>query len=68
MKTNSLFKIFGISYIRFFFTSISCNYVKTKVGEYLLNYKDDFNVVGEINENIWDSKKTLQLIIIDLIL
>ena len=48
--------------------SICFNSVKTKVGEYLLNYKNDFNVVGQINENIWDSKKTLQLIIIDLIL
>ena len=48
--------------------SICFNSTKTKVGEYLLNYKKDFNVVGQINENIWDNKKTLQLIIKDLIL
>ena len=48
--------------------SICFNSVKTKVGEYLLNYKKDFNVVGQINENIWDNKKTLQLIIKDIIL
>lgn len=48
--------------------SICFNSTKTKVGEYLLNYKKDFNVVGQINENIWDNKKTLQLIIKDIIL
>jgi len=48
--------------------SICFNSIKTKVGEYLLNYKKDFNVVGQINENIWDNKKTLQLIIKDIIL
>ena len=48
--------------------SICFNSVKTNVGEYLLNYKKDFNVVGQINENIWDNKKTLQLIIKDIIL
>ena len=48
--------------------SICFNSANTKVGEYLLNYKKDFNVVGQINENIWDNKKTLQLIIKDIIL
>tara|TARA_B100000989_G_scaffold254502_1_gene203202 strand:+ start:409 stop:2103 length:1695 start_codon:yes stop_codon:yes gene_type:complete len=49
-------------------SSICFNSLNTKVGTHLLNYKKDFNVVGQINENFWDSKKTLQLIIIDLIL
>ena len=48
--------------------SICFNSANTIVGEYLLNYKKDFNVVGQINENIWDNKKTLQLIIKDIIL
>ena len=48
--------------------SICFNSVNTKVGEYLLNYKKDLNVVGQINENIWENKKTLQLIIKDIIL
>ena len=48
--------------------SICFNSANTKVGKYLLNYKKDFNVVGQINENIWDNKKTLQLIIKDIIL
>ncbi|MDA7714857.1 single-stranded-DNA-specific exonuclease RecJ [Candidatus Pelagibacter sp.] len=48
--------------------SISFNSVNNKVGEYLLNYKNDFNVLGQINENIWNNKKTLQLTIKDITL
>ena len=48
--------------------SISFNSVNCKVGEYLLNYKNDLNVVGQISENIWNNKKTLQLTIKDIIL
>ena len=31
-------------------------------------YKKNINVIGQINENIWNNKKTLQLTIRDLIL
>ena len=48
--------------------SISFNSVNSKIGEYLLNYKNTINVLGQINENIWNNKKTLQLTIRDLIL
>ncbi|MDA9105952.1 single-stranded-DNA-specific exonuclease RecJ [Candidatus Pelagibacter sp.] len=48
--------------------SISFNSINTKIGEYLLNYKDNVNVIGQINENIWNDKKALQLTIRDLIL
>jgi len=48
--------------------SISFNSVNSKVGEYLLNYKNTINVLGQINENIWNNKKTLQLTIRDVIL
>ena len=48
--------------------SISFNSVNNKVGKYLLNYKNDLNVLGQINENIWNNKKTLQLTIRDVIL
>ena len=48
--------------------SISFNSMNSKVGEYLLNYKNNLNVLGQINENIWNNKKTLQLTIRDLIL
>ena len=48
--------------------SISFNSINTKVGELLMSYKNNINVIGQINENIWNSKKSLQLTIRDLIL
>jgi len=48
--------------------SISFNSINTKVGEYLMSYQNNINVIGQINENIWNNKKTLQLTIRDLIL
>ena len=48
--------------------SISFDSMKNEVGEYLLNYKNNLNVLGQINENIWNNKKTLQLTIRDVIL
>ncbi|MDB9799888.1 single-stranded-DNA-specific exonuclease RecJ [Candidatus Pelagibacter sp.] len=48
--------------------SISFNSINTKVGEHLINYKNNIIVIGQINENIWNNKKTLQLTIRDLIL
>ena len=47
--------------------SISFNTKNTKLGEYLISYKNNMNVLGQINENIWNNKKTLQLTIRDLI-
>ena len=48
--------------------SISFNSINTKIGEHLINYKDTLNIIGQINENLWNNKKTLQLTIRDLIL
>jgi single-stranded-DNA-specific exonuclease len=48
--------------------SISFNSINTKLGEHLMSYKNNTNVIGQINENIWNNKKTLQLTIRDLIL
>jgi single-stranded-DNA-specific exonuclease len=48
--------------------SISFNSINTKIGEHLLSYKNNINVIGQINENIWNNKKALQLTIRDLIL
>ena len=48
--------------------SISFNSVNNIVGEYLINYKKKFNVLGQINENFWNNKISLQLTIRDLIL
>ncbi len=56
------------SKIGFSINSISFYSLNSKIGEYLLNYKNYFNVLGEINENFWKNKKSLQLIIKDLIL
>ena len=56
------------SKLGFSIKSISFNSVNSKVGDYLLNYKSYLNVIGQISENNWNSKKTLQLTIGDLIL
>ena len=47
---------------------ISFDSVNNKIGEYLTNYKKTLNVLGQINENFWNNKKTLQLTIRDIIL
>jgi len=56
------------SKLGFSIKSISFNSANSKVGEYLLNYKNSLNVLGQISENIWNNKKTLQLTIRDIIL
>ncbi|MDB9807794.1 single-stranded-DNA-specific exonuclease RecJ [Candidatus Pelagibacter sp.] len=56
------------SKIGFSIKSISFNSVNSKIGEYLLNYKKDLHVIGQINENFWNNKNTLQLTIRDLFL
>jgi len=48
--------------------SISFNSINTKIGEHLMSYINNINVIGQINENVWNNKKTLQLTIRDLIL
>ena len=48
--------------------SICFNCVNSKMGEYLLSYKKQINLIAEINENIWNNKKLIQLNIKDLIL
>jgi len=56
------------SKIGYSINSIYFNRVDTKIGEYLLNYKKNLNVIGQIDENFWNNKNTLQLTIRDLIL
>ena len=48
--------------------SMAFDSVNNKVGEHLLNYKHNLNVLGQIYENIWNNKKTLQLTIRDITL
>ena len=50
------------------FKSICFNSVNTQVGNYLLSYKKQIDIIGEINENIWNNKKIIQLNIKDLVL
>ena len=47
---------------------ICFNCLNTKIGYYLLSYKKKINIIAQINENIWNNKKTIQLNIKDLIL
>jgi len=56
------------SKIGFSIKAIAFNSLNSKIGEYLQSYKNNLNVLGQINENIWNNKKTLQLTIRDLVL
>jgi single-stranded-DNA-specific exonuclease len=47
---------------------ICFNCLNTKLGHYLSSYKKKINIIAQINENIWNNKKTIQLNIRDLIL
>ena len=48
--------------------AICFNCLNNKIGEYLLSYKKSINIIGQISENIWKNKKTIQFNIKDLIL
>jgi single-stranded-DNA-specific exonuclease len=48
--------------------SICFNCLNNKLGKYLVSYKKKINIIGQIHENIWNNKKTIQLNIKDLIL
>ena len=52
----------------FLIQAISFNSNNTKIGEYLLNYKNEINVIGQIKENFWNNKSSLQLTVKDLII
>ena len=67
LKNKHISVIFK-SKVGFSIKSIYFNSPNNKVAEYLLNYKKTLNVLGQINENIWNNKKALQLTIHDLII
>ena len=48
--------------------SISFNSINESIGKYLLNYKNEINVIGYLNKNFWNNKKTLQLVVKDIII
>jgi single-stranded-DNA-specific exonuclease len=47
---------------------ICFNSLNTNIGHYLLSYKKKINIIAQIDENIWNNKKSIQLNIKDLIL
>ena len=48
--------------------SIAFNSINEAIGNYLLNYKKEINVIGYLNDNFWNNKKTLQLVVKDLVI
>ena len=48
--------------------AICFNCLNTKIGHYLLHYKKKINIIAQIQENIWNNKKSTQLNIRDLII
>ena len=60
---SCLFKCSNNKYIKGF----SSNFYESPVTNYLLNYKKKLKIIAQINENMWNNKKTLQLNILDII-
>jgi len=48
--------------------AISFSLIDSEISKILLNYKNRVNIIAEINLNIWNSRKSLQLNIQDIIL
>jgi len=52
----------------FSISSISFNSINKTIGNYLINYKKEINVIGHLKDNFWNNKKTLQLVVKDLVI
>ena len=50
------------------FQSIAFDAVDTPVGNYLINFKKNFSLIGAISQYLWDGKKKNQIIINDLLI
>ena len=48
--------------------AISFSLIDSEISKILLNYKNKVNIIAEINLNLWNGKKSLQLNIQDIIL
>ena len=48
--------------------TICFNCITDEIGKYLLTYNKKINIIAQIQENIWNNKKTIQLNIRDLFL
>ena len=67
LKNQHIFSILK-SKSGFSIQAISFSSTNSKINEYLINYKKNLNVLGQINENFWNNKNSLQLMIKDLII
>jgi len=47
---------------------ISFNSFNTSIGNYLVSYKKTINVIAQINENIWNNKKSILLNVKDILI
>ena len=69
-------KIINKKYVSFFVKSrtgkilkaISFNILESDVTKNLINSKNEMNLIVQIKENLWNNKKSLQLIVLDLIM
>ncbi len=50
------------------FQSIAFDAVNTPIGNYLMNYKKNFSLIGTIDQYFWDGKKKNQIIVKDLLI
>ncbi len=64
---NNLISFYAKSKTSKLIPSISFNFVDSNIGRTLLYYKNNVNLIVKIKENIWNNKKSLQLMVIDLI-
>tara|TARA_B110000003_G_scaffold199515_1_gene198179 strand:- start:70 stop:1344 length:1275 start_codon:yes stop_codon:yes gene_type:complete len=48
--------------------TICFNCLNSKISDYLMSYKNKINIIAQIQENLWNNKKTIQLNIKDIIL
>ena len=67
LKNKHIFNLF-ISRNGKSFPAITFNSLDNEIGNCLLNYKKEVNVVGYLKYNFWNNKKILQLVVLDLIL
>ena len=67
LNNKHILNIF-VSKSGFSIKSIAFNSINEAIGNYLLNYKKEINVIGYLNDNFWNNKKTLQLVVKDLVI
>ena len=43
------------------------NFLNSDILDHIINYKNEFSIIVQLEENIWNNKKYLQIIIIDIL-